>query len=92
MSTVKHPLSAVEIFGRQLAPGEKLQPGDVYDCTDGTWRDVGDITHVPEQSTAIFVRLGIDDLMEEAAKHIKEAEADYNLGIAIPGLDLIRKG
>lgn len=92
MSIVRHPRSGKEIFGRQLSWGEKLQPGDVYDCTDGKWRDVGDITHVPEQSTAVFVRAGIDDLMEEAAKHIEEAEVDYNLGIAIPGLDLIRKG
>jgi hypothetical protein len=90
--TIKHPRGGKEIFGRQLAPGEELQPGDVYDCSDGTWRNIGNMTRVPEESTAVFVRPGIDDLMEEAAKHIEEAEADYNLGIAIPGLDLIRKG
>ena len=34
-----HPVSGTEIEGVRLAPGNIIQEGDVYDSTDGTWRD-----------------------------------------------------
>lgn len=29
-----------EKYGVQLGEGDHYEPGDVYDCTDGTWRPI----------------------------------------------------
>ena len=36
-----HPRNmSQEKYGAQLGEGDRHEPGDVYDCTDGTWRPV----------------------------------------------------
>ena len=35
-----HPVSGVEIEGVRLGPGVVVTEGDMYDSTDGTWRNM----------------------------------------------------
>lgn len=36
-----HPQNmSQEKYGAKLGEGDRHEPGDVYDCTDGTWRPV----------------------------------------------------
>jgi hypothetical protein len=41
MQTHEHPISGAVTRGVRLGPGARLQETDVYDSTDGAWRDAG---------------------------------------------------
>lgn len=35
----------LEMYGQRLEPGDTVEPGDVYDSSDGTWRQCGAQMH-----------------------------------------------
>lgn len=51
--------ASAEIYGERLEAGDIINSGDVYDCTDGTWRSCHPYVHgtpIVEGSEIVVVR------------------------------------